>query len=339
MAEAEPAVQQDVSPPDDRPAEKLVTAGPPAAQAGGILTVDLARHRSQLARAVPPRHAGGMRRRGQGRRLRLRHRAGRRRAGARRLQDLLRRRSRRGARVRGVAPEPAIYVLNGLLPGTAAGLRRDPRAAGDRQHGRTRRMGRVLLGQAWRGGAALHVDTGMNRLGISVERSRGARAAHPLGKPRHHAADEPPRLRRAAGASAQRAQITAVPRSPHPLSRHPLLARQFVRHLPRRRRPLRPGAPGRRALRRQSDARAEQSDAAGGRIAGAHRAGAQRAARRDRRLRRRLDRQARHPRRGRRGRLCRRLSARGQRLRRSAGRQPPSSPASAARSSAASPWT
>ena len=100
------------------------------------------------------------------------------------------------------------------------------------------------------------------------------------------------------------------------LSRHPLLARQFVRHLPRRRRPLRPGAPGRRALRRQSDARAEQSDAAGGRTAGAHRAGAQRAARRDRRLRRRLDRQARDPHRGGRGRLCRRLSARGQRLRR-----------------------
>ena len=42
MAEAEPAIHQDVSPPDEAPAEKLVTAGPPAAQAGGILTVDLA---------------------------------------------------------------------------------------------------------------------------------------------------------------------------------------------------------------------------------------------------------------------------------------------------------
>ena len=29
-------------------------------------------------------------------------------------------------RVRAVAPEPAIYVLNGLLPGTGRGLRRHP---------------------------------------------------------------------------------------------------------------------------------------------------------------------------------------------------------------------
>src|SRR5674476_1281348 len=42
MAEAEPAVEQDLSPPDDRPADKLVSVGPPAAQAVGILTVDLA---------------------------------------------------------------------------------------------------------------------------------------------------------------------------------------------------------------------------------------------------------------------------------------------------------
>ena len=55
-------------------------------------------------------------------------------------------------RVRAVAPEPAIYVLNGLMPGTAPAYRRDPRAAGDRQPGRTRRMGRLLRRQ--RNGAA-----------------------------------------------------------------------------------------------------------------------------------------------------------------------------------------
>ena len=42
MAEAETAVDQDLSPPDESPAEKLVSTGPPAAQAGGILPVDLA---------------------------------------------------------------------------------------------------------------------------------------------------------------------------------------------------------------------------------------------------------------------------------------------------------
>src|ERR1035441_1778753 len=42
MTEAGAAVEQDLSPPDEACADKLVTAGPPAAQAGGILTVDLA---------------------------------------------------------------------------------------------------------------------------------------------------------------------------------------------------------------------------------------------------------------------------------------------------------
>ena len=57
----------------------------------------------------------------------------------------------------------------------------------------------------WRGGAALHVDTGMNRLGISIEEAAALAAAHPRREPRHHAADEPFRLRRDARASAQRA--------------------------------------------------------------------------------------------------------------------------------------
>jgi alanine racemase len=71
-------------------------------------------------------------------------------------------------RLRAVASEPDIYVLNGLLPGTAAHFA-DIRA-------------RPVIGSLvelaewdafcaaaqWQGGAALHVDTGMNRLGISV---------------------------------------------------------------------------------------------------------------------------------------------------------------------------
>jgi hypothetical protein len=40
MAEAEPAAQQDLSPPLDR-ARDAVTSGPPELEAGGILTVDL----------------------------------------------------------------------------------------------------------------------------------------------------------------------------------------------------------------------------------------------------------------------------------------------------------
>ena len=72
-------------------------------------------------------------------------------------------------RARAVAGDAAIYVLNGLLPGTA-------RAFSDID-------ARPVIGSLvelaewdafcsanhWRGGAALHVDTGMNRLGISTD--------------------------------------------------------------------------------------------------------------------------------------------------------------------------
>jgi len=71
--------------------------------------------------------------------------------------------------VRALAPEAAIYVLNGLLPGT-------PPAYADC-------YARPVIGSLielaewdtfcnardWRGGAALHVDTGMNRLGINPQ--------------------------------------------------------------------------------------------------------------------------------------------------------------------------
>jgi alanine racemase len=71
--------------------------------------------------------------------------------------------------VRGFAPEAVIYVLNGLLPGTPP-MYADVYA-------------RPVIGSLvelaewdtfcnardWRGGAALHVDTGMNRLGINPQ--------------------------------------------------------------------------------------------------------------------------------------------------------------------------
>jgi alanine racemase len=69
------------------------------------------------------------------------------------------------ARVRSVAPEAVIYVLNGLLPGTA------PRY---RELGLHPVLGSVPEIREWaefcagtRLPAALHVDTGMNRLGLS----------------------------------------------------------------------------------------------------------------------------------------------------------------------------
>ena len=72
-------------------------------------------------------------------------------------------------RVRRIAPDTAVYVLNGLPPGAAAAF--------------AEIRGRPVIGSLaelaewdafcsanqWHGGAALHVDTGMNRLGISAD--------------------------------------------------------------------------------------------------------------------------------------------------------------------------
>jgi alanine racemase len=72
-------------------------------------------------------------------------------------------------RLRAVAREAIVYVLNGLLPGTAqayaqANLRP---VIGSRAELDEWNAFRAAAG--WRGEAALHVDTGMNRLGFALD--------------------------------------------------------------------------------------------------------------------------------------------------------------------------
>jgi alanine racemase len=74
-----------------------------------------------------------------------------------------------GRRLRAAAPTAIIYVLNGMLPGTAGGY------AGCNLHPVISSLAEFaewkayVAATAWHGGAALHVDTGMNRLGLSFE--------------------------------------------------------------------------------------------------------------------------------------------------------------------------
>jgi alanine racemase len=74
-----------------------------------------------------------------------------------------------GRRVRAAAPESVIYVLNGLMPGTApafaeANLRPVINSVTELAEWDT-----FVATNNWREGAALHVDTGMNRLGLTPE--------------------------------------------------------------------------------------------------------------------------------------------------------------------------
>ena len=241
-------------------------------------------------------------------------------------------------RVRAIAPRGGDLCAQRLFLRRRPGLRRDLCAAGDQQPGRARRVGPLRLGDRLRRQRRAPCRHRHEPARPHHRGGGGDRRPHPLGKPPHHAVDEPPRLRRPAGASAERSADPAVPRNPLAVSRHLQFARQLLRHLPRRLDLLRPGAPRHRALRRQSDAGQAQSDAAGDRAQGAHPPGAQRGEGRHGRLRRHLDRQARQPDR-----------RRSPRATPTASRAPPRSPkapsparcwspASAAASSAASRW-
>ncbi|MGE3150235.1 MAG: alanine racemase [Pseudorhodoplanes sp.] len=86
-------------------------------------------------------------------------------------------------RARAVAPDAAIYVLNGLASGTAplfAQARLRP-VIGSLVE--LAEWDAFVTTQGWDGGAALHVDTGMNRLGVSPDEA--AAVAPRLATERH----------------------------------------------------------------------------------------------------------------------------------------------------------
>lgn len=144
------------------------TSGPPEAQAGGILTVDLGalveNWQALGRRATPAECTAVVKADAYG-------------CGIEQVVPALARAGCKtffvadlseARRAREVAPEAAIYVLNGLMPGTApvfAELRARP-VIGSMVE--LAEWDAFTAAQKWRGGAALHVDTGMNRLGISA---------------------------------------------------------------------------------------------------------------------------------------------------------------------------
>lgn len=151
------------------PAATDIAYGPPEIEAGGILTIDLgaieANWRNLRARATPSECAAVVKADAYGCGLEpvgaLLYHAG---CTTFFVADLA-----EGKRLRRIAPEAHIYILHGLMPGSA--------------HGFTEHNLRPVIGSAtelaewetfvstngWRGGCAIHVDTGMNRLGVRPE--------------------------------------------------------------------------------------------------------------------------------------------------------------------------
>jgi alanine racemase len=168
MAEAKTIAQEEITPPLAPAGDEPCTAGPPAGQAGGILTIGLgaleANWRALLRRATPSECAGVIKADGYGCGIEP-VAAQLARAGCKTffVADL-----DEARRARAVASEPAIYVLSGMMPGTAAAfadLRVRP-VIGSLVE--LAEWDAFCTANQWHGGAALHVDTGINRLGVSV---------------------------------------------------------------------------------------------------------------------------------------------------------------------------
>jgi len=153
---------------DLRPATApLATADP--TEAGGVLTIDLAAVESNWKRlaslTVPVECAAVVKADGYGCGLepvaRTLYRAGCRTFFVADVAE--------GRRARAVAPDATIYVLNGVMPGSAQAFAADDLRPVINSTTELAEWDAFVATKNWRGGAALHIDTGMNRLGITVE--------------------------------------------------------------------------------------------------------------------------------------------------------------------------
>ena len=153
---------------EEVPTERVTTAGPPEAETGGILTIDLgaiaANWRTLAHRTLPAECAAVVKADGYGCGI-AQVAATLANAGCRTffVADLAEARQ-----VRAVSPDAVIYVLNGLLPGSGAAFADINARPVIGSLLELAEWDAVIDTYRWTGGAALHVDTGMNRLGIST---------------------------------------------------------------------------------------------------------------------------------------------------------------------------
>ena len=78
-----------------------------------------------------------------------------------------------GRRARAVTRESTIYVLNGIMPGTAPSFADGNLRPVINSTTELAEWDSFVSTRQWRGGAALHVDTGINRLGVTIDEAIG----------------------------------------------------------------------------------------------------------------------------------------------------------------------
>jgi alanine racemase len=149
--------------------EPVATSGPAEREAGGVLTIDLGEivdnWRSLARRTMPAECAAVIKADGYGCGIEP-VAAALAKAGCKTffVADL-----GEARRARAAASNATIYVLNGLLPNTGPAFAEIQARPVIGSMVELAEWDAFCAAQQWRGGAALHVDTGMNRLGISAE--------------------------------------------------------------------------------------------------------------------------------------------------------------------------
>lgn len=145
-----------------------VEIGVPAEEAYGVLTIDLgavvANWRELASRAAPAECAAVVKADGYGCGLEPVTAA----LAAAGCETFFVAQLAEARRVRAVAPGATIYVLNGLLPGTSPAYAEFHFRPVLGSLAELTEWEGFVNASGWRGGAALHVDTGMNRLGLRI---------------------------------------------------------------------------------------------------------------------------------------------------------------------------
>ena len=162
--------------PQPPPEPTTTTGGPPEAEAGGILTIDLAaifaNYRALAVRVMPTECAAVVKGDAYGCGLdqvtQTLVRAGCKTFFVAHLDE--------ARRVRRLAPEAVIYVLNGFPPGTGAAFMEAYARPVINSSVELAEWDHFVAASGWRGGVGVHVDTGMNRLGLSIDETAAVAA-------------------------------------------------------------------------------------------------------------------------------------------------------------------
>jgi alanine racemase len=170
-----PSPRQQAAPP--------MTAGPPADQTGGILTINLAaiaaNYRTLARRVLPAECAAVVKADGYGCGLdqvaAALVTAGCKTFFVAHLAE--------AKRVRALAPEAHIYVLNGYATGSGPAFAECGAQPVINSAVELAEWDQFTASSGWRGGIALHIDTGINRLGLSLDEA--AAAAPRIHAPNH----------------------------------------------------------------------------------------------------------------------------------------------------------